>query len=93
MTPVDDKLIPTGEFEAVEGTPFDFLEPHTVGERIAQVTFPPPYGGYDINYVLFGLTGEESEADADNTCVLPSGYGCTPRTESTPIAEKPSCRF
>lgn len=74
--PTDPEFIPTGEFEAVQGTPFDFLEPHAVGERIGQVTFPPPYGGYDHNYVLFGLSGSEAEAEADNTCVLP--FGCAP---------------
>lgn len=35
-TPVDDVQIPTGEIASVLGTPFDFTEPHTVGERIEQ---------------------------------------------------------
>ncbi|KAK9741158.1 hypothetical protein RND81_03G085900 [Saponaria officinalis] len=47
ITPVDNNLIPTGDFEAVKGTPFDFLQPHTVGSRINQLP-----GGYDINYVV-----------------------------------------
>lgn len=47
ITPVDKSLIPTGQFEAVKGTPYDFLEPHTVGSRINELPF-----GYDINYVL-----------------------------------------
>lgn len=46
-TPVDAGLIPTGELKAVKGTPFDFLQPHTIGERIADVK-----GGYDHNFVL-----------------------------------------
>lgn len=46
-TPVDKTLIPTGEIVPVKDTPFDFTEPHTVGERIAQVE-----GGYDHNFVL-----------------------------------------
>jgi len=46
-TPVDGGLIPTGELKDVKGTPFDFLQPHLIGERIAQVT-----GGYDHNWVL-----------------------------------------
>jgi aldose 1-epimerase len=46
-TPVDETLIPTGEVKAVKGTPFDFTEPHTIGERIADVP-----GGYDHNFVL-----------------------------------------
>ncbi|TVP52074.1 MAG: galactose mutarotase [Mongoliibacter sp.] len=46
-TPVDDGLIPTGELKAVSGTPFDFTEPHLIGERIADVP-----GGYDHNFVV-----------------------------------------
>lgn len=46
-TPVDEGLIPTGELKSVEGTPFDFTEPETVGSRIDQI---PP--GYDHNFVL-----------------------------------------
>lgn len=33
--PIDPLSIPTGEIASVEGTPFDFREPHTIGERIA----------------------------------------------------------
>ncbi len=46
-TVVDSTLIPTGELRAVAGTPMDFTQPHTIGERIAQVD-----GGYDHNYVV-----------------------------------------
>ena len=46
-TPVDAGLIPTGELKDVKGTAFDFLTPHTIGERIANVE-----GGYDHNFVL-----------------------------------------
>jgi len=46
-TPVDKGLIPTGELKAVAGGPFDFLQPHKIGERIAAVD-----GGYDHNFVL-----------------------------------------
>ena len=38
------------------GTPFDFLRPHAIGERIAQVE-----GGYDHNYVLFGMGPQARE--------------------------------
>jgi aldose 1-epimerase len=44
--PVDDSKIPTGEPAAVKGTPFDFTEPHAVGERYD--------GAYDHCYVLDG---------------------------------------
>lgn len=46
-TPVNRGLIPTGEFRAIKGTPFDFITPHAIGGRIAQVD-----GGYDHNFVL-----------------------------------------
>lgn len=46
-TPVDATLIPTGELKDVKGTPFDFLQPHKIGERINDVK-----GGYDHNFVL-----------------------------------------
>lgn len=46
-TPVNEQLIPTGEIESVEGTPFDFTHPHPIGDRIDQIP-----GGYDHNFVL-----------------------------------------
>ncbi len=46
-TPVDDGLIPTGEREQVEGTPFDFTTMERVDARIGQVP-----GGYDHNWIL-----------------------------------------
>lgn len=53
FTPVDKGLIPIGELRKVEGTPFDFTSPHTIGERIdadnEQLKFG---GGYDHNFVL-----------------------------------------
>lgn len=52
-TPVNAGLIPTGEIAPVAGTPFDFLAPHTIGDRIEvaneQLRFA---GGYDHNFVL-----------------------------------------
>ena len=34
--PIDAQSIPTGEIASVEGTPFDFREVHTIGERIGE---------------------------------------------------------
>lgn len=58
-TPVNAKLIPTGELKPVAGTPFDFRTPHRVGDRARdgrdqQIL----YGrGYDHNFALDkGLT-------------------------------------
>lgn len=47
FTPVDSTLIPTGAIQSVVGTPFDFIQPHTIGARIDSVK-----GGYDHNFVL-----------------------------------------
>lgn len=48
-----EDLIPTGELSEVEGTPFDFREPHTIGERIEsdhqQLVFAR---GYDHTWVI-----------------------------------------
>ena len=43
--PVDDALIPTGELKEVAGTPFDFRQFHTIGERHEEAG-----GGYDHNF-------------------------------------------
>jgi len=53
FTPVDATLIPTGELKSVEGTPFDFRTPHTIGERINADDVQLRLGrGYDHNFVL-----------------------------------------
>ena len=52
-TPVDSVLIPTGEIADVTGTPFDFRQPHAIGERIEADNAQLRNGhGYDHNYVL-----------------------------------------
>ncbi len=60
FTPVDDGLIPTGELRSVTGTPFDFREAHTIGERIEQKDEQLIFGkGYDHNWVLNKKNGNE----------------------------------
>jgi aldose 1-epimerase len=53
-TPVDSTLIPTGKIEKVEGTPFDFRSPETIGQRIDDGENQQLKNGkgYDHNYVL-----------------------------------------
>jgi aldose 1-epimerase len=52
-TPVDEALIPTGELAAVDGTPFDFRKPATIGARINAAHPQLRRGnGYDHNWVL-----------------------------------------
>ncbi len=53
FTPVDAGLIPTGELRKVEGTPFDFRQPHAIGERINADDEQIKLGrGYDHNWIL-----------------------------------------
>lgn len=52
-TPVNDKLIPTGKLDAVDGTPMNFNTAKKVGADIEKVK-----GGYDHNYVLDKKEGE-----------------------------------
>ena len=52
-TPVNDKLIPTGELAPVAGTPFDFRKPTAIGARINDAHPQLKAGlGYDHNWVL-----------------------------------------
>jgi len=53
FTPVDETLIPTGELKSVQGTPFDFRTPTSIGARIGQGDQQLVYGkGYDHNWVI-----------------------------------------
>lgn len=52
FTPFDAYKIPTGEIRPVEGTPFDFTVPHSIGERIGQAYENVAINGYDHNFVL-----------------------------------------
>jgi aldose 1-epimerase len=57
-TPVDERLIPTGALDSVEGTPFDFREPTTIGARVRDANQQIRIGrGYDHNYVVLGEAG------------------------------------
>jgi aldose 1-epimerase len=54
FTPVNERLIPTGERRAVAGSDFDFTKPRMIGERVRdgkeeQLRFGR---GYDHNFVL-----------------------------------------
>jgi aldose 1-epimerase len=52
-TPVNSRLIPTGELANVDGTPFDFRTAHAIGERINAGHPQLRFGkGYDHNFVI-----------------------------------------
>lgn len=58
FTPIDAGLIPTGELKSVAGTPFDFRQPHAIGERIGAKDQQLDFGkGYDHDFVLDGQVG------------------------------------
>ncbi len=53
FTPVDARLIPTGEVRPVEGTPFDFRQEKAIGRDIGMDDEQLRLGGgYDHNFVL-----------------------------------------
>lgn len=68
--PVDDALIPNGEPEAVDGTPFDFRTGRRLGERLARL---PHTHGYDHCLVLppapAGPAPGQGPGDAGLPCV------------------------
>ena len=73
--PIDETSIPTGEILKVEGTPFDFRQPHTVGERIAANDVQIKNGiGYDHCYVL--NKREPGELSYAVKCVEPNSGRC-----------------
>jgi Galactose mutarotase and related enzymes len=62
---VDETLIPTGELAPVAGTPMDFREEHTIGERLRAVGGDPI--GYDHTYVLKTAPSDETVLAAEVT--------------------------
>src|SRR3954466_15162701 len=60
-TPIDSTSIPTGALDPVAGTPMDFRDFHTIGERIGQ-NFPQLLitKGYDHNWVINRTPGDST---------------------------------
>ncbi len=77
-TPTDKGLIPLGTEPSVEGTPFDFTGPHTIGSRIDNVGAPDhapaqfpqllTAQGYDHNWVLNQQTPATTGPEGLNLC-------------------------
>lgn len=62
-TPVNEILIPTGEFRPVEGTALDFREMHVIGDRIGKdAPDEKTVSGYDHNFVLRNQSGNIGRA-------------------------------
>lgn len=73
ITPVNKYLIPTGELLPVEGTPFDFREPHLIGERVDSEDEQLKLGGgYDHNFALreFGFARAARAENAESGIFL-----------------------
>lgn len=80
FTPVDDRLIPTGEIRGVKGTPMDFTQPTKIGDRIEQDDEQLIIGnGYDHNWVL----NKEEGALALAARVFESHSGITMEVHTT----------
>ncbi|HRN57971.1 MAG TPA: aldose epimerase family protein [Agriterribacter sp.] len=83
-TPVDATLIPTGQLEAVAGTPFDFREPTAIGKRIDTVNNQQLKNGngYDHNFVLNendpATLHEAAEATGDKSGIVMKVYTTEP---------------
>ena len=74
ITPLNNVSVPSGDFEAVKGTPYDFLKPTLIGARAFDVKVDfETGGGYNFNGVLWGLTGPQSKA-ATKHCVVFDKY-------------------
>lgn len=57
-TPVFERLIPTGDYKPVVGTPFDFRRMKPVGQDINADDIQLKYGqGYDHNFIIEGYNG------------------------------------
>lgn len=65
ITPVDETLIPTGQYQVVDNSPFDFNKLTRIGDRIDADDQQIKYGGgYDHNWVLKGTVGALRRAAA-----------------------------
>ena len=54
-TPIDSTSIPTGALDPVAGTPMDFREFHSIGERVSA-----NFRGYDHNWVINRVPGDST---------------------------------
>ncbi len=74
--PIDETSIPTGEILKVEGTPFDFRTPHTVGERIADTSCRQIVNGTGYDHCFVLNKREPGELSYAVKCVEPASGRC-----------------
>jgi len=74
FVPIDAESIPYGELAPITGTPFDFRQPRTVGERIGQPDKQLRHGtGYDHCFVLNKPASDRSLKRAVHVCEPTTG--------------------
>ncbi|WP_342645417.1 aldose epimerase family protein [Mucilaginibacter sp. CSA2-8R] len=81
FTPIDSTMIPTGKYEPIVGTPFDFTKPAIIGARINEQNRQLSLAkGYDHNYVLktHTLTEAVAVAQGDKSGVVMTVYTTEP---------------
>ncbi len=62
FTPINSSLIPTGQIQEVQDTPFDFTKPTAIGKKINNEHQQLKYGkGYDHNWVLNDWNGQNRQ--------------------------------
>lgn len=87
FTPVDSTLIPTGQYRSVDGTPFDFREPTSIGARIdAENRQLGIAAGYDHNFVL-------SRQDSDTLHLAARLYDPDSGREMEVLTTEPGLQF
>lgn len=69
--PIDENSIPTGEILKVEGTPFDFRTPHSVGERIGDTDNEQIKNGTGYDHCFVLKKNEPGELSFAVKCVEP----------------------
>lgn len=84
--PTSDVAIPFGNPEKVEGTPFDFRTPHTIGERIDQDNIQLIYGtGYDHSFIVNRPSASEpaftARATSPKTGIVMETYTTEPAVQ------------
>jgi aldose 1-epimerase len=85
-TPINERLIPVGNFASVLETPFDFREPMRIGERINENDPQLIYaGGYDHNYII--------NREDDGLVVVASVTGDLTKIKMDVITTEPGLHF
>ncbi len=74
--PIDETSIPTGEILKVEGTPFDFRNPHTVGERIHDKSSQQIVNGTGYDHCFVLNKREPGELSFAIKCIDPTSGRC-----------------